>query len=797
MNTHAQFPNITPRILIVDDHPNTASMLARAIERVNFKRPVEVLTACSGDEALEVGSKAYIDVLITDFLMPGMSGLNLIEAMHKNGQQPGYTILVTAYDTPGLDEIAKRLKVDRYLVKPVHPEAIQSIVIQQLDGRFQEIQPTEPETPTPFKILIADDYPDNLRLLSVRLRTEGYTFITANDGIETLEKLRAEMPDLLLLDINMPRKDGLEVLQEMRADSEIAHIPVIVVSAARVGSGDVLAGLNLGADDYIVKPFDWNEMAARVRTKLRVKKVEDALRRRNRELSLLPEIGQDLSARLDVDELASILLERVVAKLGAANGHLYIFQPDGEVFHKTHHKIDLTEWSEESALGWIVTEGIEARVVAERRGILIRDTQIEPHWQKTPLEDARSALSVPFLGRHKVLGVLTLSHDQPNHFTDEQLNLVQAIASQAAIAIENAHLTSTIQQEQKRLEAVLHAVADAIMLMDENGRMQLVNPAGSRLFTDVNTRIGYPLPTKKGYDPLITLLSQAKKNNTPANGEIPWPDGRTFSVMITPVEQGGQVTVLHDVSHFKELERVKDEFIATASHDLKNPITSVMGFSELITRVGPLNDLQTEFLGRIRQAAGQMNDLVLGLLELARLDARIPINREPLSLLDLLASVTQEFQPKAAEKSQTLELLPVTQGLVMGDPLRLRQVLRNLVGNAIKYTPAGGQVTVGAVHQERYIQISVQDTGLGIPAKDMSHIFDRFYRVHADDRNDIEGNGLGLAIVKAIVEQHGGRITVESVHGKGTCFRFALPRLIPTEFTQPESAQMSDMDHQD
>lgn len=775
METQAHSPNPLPRILIVDDHPNTASMLARALEKANFMRPVEVLTACSGDEALALSNKGPIDVLITDFMMPGMSGLNLIEALKTNGQQPGYTILVTAYDTPGLDEVAKRLKVDRYLVKPVRPEAIQAIVVQQVDGQFQLQQATEPEPPTPFKILIADDYPDNLRLLSVRLRAEGYTFITAADGIETLEKLRADNPDLLLLDINMPRKDGLEVLQEMRADPEISHIPVIVVSAARVGSHDVLAGLNLGADDYIVKPFDWNEMAARVRTKLRVKKVEDALRRRNRELSLLPEIGQDLSARTDVDELASVLLERVVAKLGATNGHLYVFQPDGNVFHKTHHKIDLTQWSEESALGWIVTEGIEAKVVADHRGLLIRDTQTEKHWLKTPLAEARSALAVPFLGRHKVLGVLTITHDQPNYFNQDQLNLVQAIASQAAIAIENAQLYSVIQQEQKRMEAVLHAVGDAIMLMDQNGRLQLVNPAGSRLFTDVNTRLGYSLPHGKGYDALVDLLSESSEVDDSMVGEVPWPDGRTFSVMITPVENGGHVSVLHDVSHFKELERVKDEFIATASHDLKNPITSVLGYSELMTRAGSLNDQQTEFLHRIQHAAGQMNDLVLGLLELARLDAGIPINREPMSLVDLLTSVTQEFQLKAADKAQTLALLPSEQGLLMGDPLRLRQVLRNLIGNAIKYTPNEGQITVGADVHERNVQIFIQDTGLGIPEKDLPHIFDRFYRVHNDDRVDIEGNGLGLAIVKAIVEQHGGKIAVESEHGKGTCFRVTLP----------------------
>ena len=153
---------------------------------------------------------------------------------------------------------------------------------------------TDSSTAPKARILIADDRPDNLHLLATRLANEGYAFITAADGEEALKKLRSAVPDLVLLDIHMPKKDGFDVLQEMRADPLIAHIPVIVVTATRIAPQDVRLGLGLGADDYITKPFDWRELAARVRAKLRVKYVEDVLRRR-RELGLLP---QDLSARL-------------------------------------------------------------------------------------------------------------------------------------------------------------------------------------------------------------------------------------------------------------------------------------------------------------------------------------------------------------------------------------------------------------------------------------------------------------------------------------------------------------------
>ncbi|HSO26474.1 MAG TPA: response regulator, partial [Anaerolineales bacterium] len=281
--SHSSLPSpcvtYAARVLVVDDHPNTASMLARVLEKLDAR--VEVLTARSGEEALEKVGDGLLDVLVTDFMMPGMSGLDLIEKL-KNRHESFHTILITAYDTPGLSVSARRLGVQEYLTKPVQPEKIREIVARFLADMLAQapVEEKEQGVERSAKILVADDYQDNIRLLSVRLQSEGYDYIVAKDGEEALRKAREEKPDLLLLDVNMPRKDGFEVLAELRADPEIQHIPVIMITAARIGPKDVRDGLMLGADDYVTKPLDWRELAARIQSKLRVKKAEDVLRRR-------------------------------------------------------------------------------------------------------------------------------------------------------------------------------------------------------------------------------------------------------------------------------------------------------------------------------------------------------------------------------------------------------------------------------------------------------------------------------------------------------------------------------------
>ncbi len=221
---------------------------------------------------------------------------------------------------------------------------------------------------------------------------------------------------------------------------------------------------------------------------------------------------------------------------------------------------------------------------------------------------------------------------------------------------------------------------------------------------------------------------------------------------------------------------MKNEFIATASHDLKNPITTISGFSTLLEQAGPLNEQQQDFVSRILGAAQTMSELIQNMMSLAQMDLQATQKHEPVELGALLAGIANEFTPQATAKGQTcISIRLQFQSQVNGDPLQLKQLFRNLVGNAIKYSPQSGSITVAAKVEKETIQVNVQDTGYGIPASDLPFIFDRFYRVRNGKNSEMEGNGLGLSIVKSIVEQHKGQITVQSEVDKGTCFSISLP----------------------
>jgi signal transduction histidine kinase len=770
-------------ILVVDDHPNTATTLARAISQLGDG--INVISATSGQQALEYASNDTVDVLITDMMMPGMNGLELIEHLqaHPAGR-PLHIILMTAYDVPGLKETTRRLNIHNTIIKPVPTERICQIVKQVLDNMDHVNAPEGvPENSPHFKIMIADDIPDNVNLLSRFITNEGYDYIVASNGIEVLQKAHLEMPDLILLDVNMPEKDGFTALKELRADPEIRHIPVIILTAARPSPNDIQWGLSLGADDYVTKPFDKRELLARIRTKLRVKEVEDSIRRRNRELSILPEIARELSARLDVNELLEVALRRSVETLGAIAGHVITFHPR-EPLHK-EYRIS-TSGTPQSSLQLPPLNDLIQQIKEKRASVIIEDTHEDLRWQFGADDSTRSVIIVPMIGRFELLGLFILAHEQSGYFNVEHQVLLQAIASLASIAVENAQLYASLIQEEQKFTAVLHNAADAILMFDAEKRLLLANPAGRKLFTDYELKVGQPLPGGLGYDSFLRLLDQTELSNASSSGEIEWPDKRVFSAMLTPLTEGGCVIVLHDVTHFKNLEKVKNEFIATASHDLRNPIASIEGFSCLIEQAGPLNKSQGEFVKRIQTSAEGMIELVENMLDLAKMDLGAEPKHEIIKVSHLLSEIADEFQPQAQAKSQLLTLVKGRNGVtIQGDALQLRQALRNLVSNAIKYTPNGGTITLSLACEADAVKIKIQDTGYGISLDDLPFIFDRFYRARHKETKDIQGNGLGLAIVKSIIERHGGQVQVESKPGAGSCFSFSLPLIqqdLPANF---------------
>jgi CheY-like chemotaxis protein len=425
-------PVARARVLVVDDHPSTAVTLARAISQLG--QGIEVISATSGEMALEQVKDRGVDLVITDLMMPNMNGLELIEKLRSHpGGSPSYTILITAYDVPGLRESARRLKVNETILKPVRPETICQTVskVMKRMGRVPEIAPDTDIRPA--KILIADDNPDNITLMLRYMQHEGYRCITAINGVDALIKTRAEKPDLLLLDVNMPEKDGFVVLQELRADPVTEFIPIIIFTAARLQPDEIEAGLSLGADDYITKPFDRRELFARIRTRLRVKRAQDTMRYRNQELTLLLEISNELHGSLLPGEIASILLTRSMKKLGANQGSLLLLNSVGELSEKYQEPS-----TESMELERLVSGELLNQIKEKQQGVLIEDTQQEARFPSAAGASIRSALVVPLMDRQNFFGILALAHEQEDWFTFENLHLLQAISNQASYAFERA-----------------------------------------------------------------------------------------------------------------------------------------------------------------------------------------------------------------------------------------------------------------------------------------------------------------------------------------------------------------------
>jgi len=334
------------------------------------------------------------------------------------------------------------------------------------------------------------------------------------------------------------------------------------------------------------------------------------------------------------------------------------------------------------------------------------------------------------------------------------------------------------ETERSRLELVFNNIHDSVMILDEEKNILLLNPAMCRTFgLDAKTAIGKPVLDVLTHPDLLALVTRTETQDPLNYHEVSFPDGRVGNAQLTAIYEVGFAITMQDITYLKEMDRIRSEFVHTVSHDLRSPLTSVMGYSELVERVGPLNENQRDFLNRIRDGIQHITSLVNDLLDLGNVEAGFDTQRQFVQLEGILRYTLDMLQGQI--KSKRLKVhTDIARSLpaLRANPIRLRQVLDNVVGNAIKYSNANGEVKI-AIHAEGdQVILQVTDEGLGIPPTDQQYIFDKFYR-GSNISPEVEGSGLGLAIVKSIVENHQGRIWVESAVGKGSSFFIVLPVL--------------------
>jgi two-component system phosphate regulon sensor histidine kinase PhoR len=497
------------------------------------------------------------------------------------------------------------------------------------------------------------------------------------------------------------------------------------------------------------------------------------------ETRLLYDISRKLNSDLDLDRILSDILALTVPSVDAQSGSIMIFDDAGRVSHQINIREGLSLQEAQEEVGRMLTGGLAGWVVAQRRGTIVNDTRRDERWLPFPDggPDAGSAIAVPLLRRDKVVGVLTLIHPQPDHFSVDQLSLLSSIANQSAVAVENARLFRVVQEEQAKLQAILDEAADAILVTDHDGRVLLMNPA-ARLDFHADASLTRQARLEKAVDneELLALFQKAMEKGTPQEKELPLPDGRTLFATLTPVRGVGWVAVMQDITYLKTLDDMKSDFVATVSHDLRSPLQMIYTYAGLLPEAGPMNESQREFVEGINQSVEKMSTLISDLLDLAKIEAGMDMTIKVCQMGNLIRASLTDLMKKANLKGIAIDTdIESPLPLVAGDPTRLEQVMTNLVDNAIKYAPAGGSVTITARAADCEIAVEVTDTGIGISAEDQGHLFEKFFRVKSPQTQDIEGTGLGLAIVKSIVERHGGRVWVRSQLGQGSTFGFALP----------------------
>ncbi|GEM_PF-2932069 len=525
------------------------------------------------------------------------------------------------------------------------------------------------------------------------------------------------------------------------------------------------------------------------------------------------ELGQQLITVRSPDELFRAVTEQIQQVLGYYHVHIRLFDSATQMLvsqgdPKVHERIPLH-----------TNPSLVALAARERRPVVANDVSVEPGYLPSPhLPATRAEAAIPLLRGDRLLGVLDVQAAEAGSFSESEVHLLENLAAQAAIAIENARLyqalerqaehleelvterSAAIVRERERLKAIVENAGEGIVFARIDGTIQYVNPAWERL-------TGYPASQATGrvFCRLVQAvdeqgagtmeeMAQAVRRGEVWSGSlrVRRTDGSEYDLSMTMapiVEAGGEVSnvvgVMHDITAQKELERMRTQFVANVSHELRTPIANLKLYQTLLRSGRP--EKRETYLNTIASQISRLERLVEDLLDLSRLDrGMLSMNPCLLDINDLVEEVLRVHLLRAEERSLEIhsDLAP---GLppAYADRERLMQVLTNLLTNAINYTDRGSQIGINTrltdVQGRPYLAVSVWDTGIGITPDDLPFIFNRFFRAETAKVAGVPGTGLGLSIVKEIVEQHGGQIRVESTPGKGSTFTVLLPPAVTEE----------------
>jgi PAS domain S-box-containing protein len=521
-------------------------------------------------------------------------------------------------------------------------------------------------------------------------------------------------------------------------------------------------------------------------------------RTRSDELEALTTIAAQVNCTQDLDEILQGALKTTLELVGEDSGEIFLVDEEtGDLVLKTHWGLSETFVADEGVVGR--SECLCGLAFESEQIIAITDIATHPARTRTAClrEGFQSCIRLPLLARGEVLGLLNIQSRKHREFGPVDQELLTAIGNQIGIAIANALLIDDAERRRATLDSVMNSLVDGLILVDRRDRIIYANPCAAEMLSlPAQSMVGQRLDVvddrlkNQGAEVEEALAGSRSASADPPRTQrveftLATPSVRTLQVRSFPIHNagGGQLglgLLLRDVTRERELDEMKSKLLSTVSHELRTPLASIKGFATTLLRQDVEWDegSRREFLAIIDDESDRLSELISNLLDMSRVEAgTLRVEPETTDLRPIIRETANEFQLMTRDHRIQVEV-PPSLPMVLADPRRVRQVLRNLVENAVKYSPGGGVIHIGAEISPHHVKVRIIDQGIGIEPEHLDHIFDRFYQVDSASTRKVGGSGLGLSISKAIIEAHRGEIGVQSQVGVGSTFHFSLPLAI-------------------
>lgn len=631
------------------------------------------------------------------------------------------------------------------------------------------------------RILLAFSDIATAQLLKKSLLSPAGHHVTITSNYKEVEIFVSKMqPNLLILSDDL---EGVDTVQLANRLINLQPTLPIILFADKTNEINPQDLMNLGLVGWINPPIDVETMREAINRGLqRSEDWQNWLDKESKihtgqlleemdELETLMSVGRTITGKLDLDYILTTVIEAAVNLTNADEGNILLQEKEtGDLYMRA-----AKNFQEDFVQTFRIktSDTIAGGVINTGKPVII-DRSNAPEKIKTSYL-VHSLINVPLILDGKTFGVLGVDNREiGKSFSKRDIKLLSALADYAVVAIENSQLFSETEQERNKLSQILNQIEDGVLAYDDQGRITLLNHVVKKaLNLKGSDQIG-----EKIEDVIqnITWLKAIKGDPRDLiNLELQGEDGRIYQMKITKIPETGNVISLFDITDLKELYNLKTDFVNTVSHDLRSPLTSIIGYLDLIQRVGNLNEVQNKYIENVNFSVHSITSLINELLNLGRFEVGKDKQMEQVALIPTIQYSVEGFRNQAEKRKQKLSYkIDNRIPNILGNPIQLRQMMDNLIGNAIKYTPENGFINVLARKDDDKVIIQVSDNGTGIPKEEHSKIFMKFYRSkNVDDA--IQGTGLGLSITKTIVEKHHGQIKMESVVGKGSIFTVTLP----------------------